>query len=549
MSLFNSNLFQNCSQFQSPKLSLPIQPQSAFIIPKASVPFPQFSPNAYPLSTIHNPINPQQKILRSAYNDNDPDLLMYEPVKKVKLDNTQSRIIEGARGNGNSTHHPIKMTPMALTLEEVFNTSKNNQWDEAEECNLSFISSSSSLEILEEEDNDCMIIEPPVKKVPASEPLAVKDSLFENPFLFNQINTINININKTFNNPLNNINSLMDFQQKLQTFQEFQENKLFSEIKPNITLHSFNSFTSNELYKSKESTRDVSDQDAVKIEEDKPVINKAILNDFDNDLDSNCTGSTGLGLDSRNSSAMESIIEACKGQKEISPFCNFAADVFPEQPVQVKRGRGRPRKGEKVEKKQKPLSKTKKKFQHESKSLLEYNSLNLNLTSKKGNRGLNRLQLLKYQETIPEIEEETKNQGSVDYPELNSQEQRNKFKKNNNQDYTISDENPVSVPIGENHQIVIQPFVASKSTQRRKGPLVPVWNPENEDQEVLRNYLEELSKVIESPVTNQERAFKLLKSFSMNIEAVLEVVREDVPLYKEHFKVKWNKFRGCRLGY
>ena len=172
----------------------------------------------------------------------------------------------------------------------------------------------------------------------------------------------------------------------------------------------------------------------------------------------------------------------------------------------------------------------------------------LNVNKNPTNRGLNKLQLLRYQDTLIEEdddeEEVIQKVGISPFGDAEIQENESC-----DRDQSVSNgetEDDVNALIDFDGQATIPAF---KDTQnRRRRVLNPVWNPEKENQSELEIYLHQISEVIEFPVTNQEKAFKLLKSFNMNIESLLEVVREDVPLYRDLFRVKANKYRGCRIN-
>jgi len=69
------------------------------------------------------------------------------------------------------------------------------------------------------------------------------------------------------------------------------------------------------------------------------------------------------------------------------------------------------------------------------------------------------------------------------------------------------------------------------------------WTPSNLNREELEHYFQQLSELIEFPVTDQEKGLKLLKTFGMNMTAAIEAVRENKPFYSELFRVKVKRVR------
>lgn len=565
----------------------------------------QFHPQGLPNSISDLfPGNPKLKGLTSPPTQHITETITYEPVKKVKPSPQPAKIVQ--EPNNIQTEKPTSHL-VTLTVEEVFNSHKNAsgqakhaffQEDEDEESvELSFLSSTGSEDLhfeehdlnlnkpIEEEDSDCIVINPPASKKLESktvhEPLVVQDQVFATykPLLpttythktyTNDLNKYNPNVYKQSVefNFLTRLNNIVPVQQA--NIQPLYQNKpltldYFTTFQPLPA----NVFPQNVPKEFIFGSREPAKLPTFHEDGNKNLLGKRpnqwdgrnegiiTLSDSENDVDSNDTGSTSLGLESRNLSALEALMSE-KVQKESSPFDESYNNIFDDEKPQVKRGRGRPRKGEIVDKKEKKtnrpnkpkptesLKKTnlvlKKEKSNNSASL----NVNKNLMDKKANRGLNKLQLLRYQDSVIEEEEEVIRKVAIspfNDGDLHEHESCDREQSISSEEL----EDDVNALIDPEGQATLPPFNRANPNGRRRV-LNPVWNPETENQEELEVYLAQISEVIEFPVTNQEKAFKLLKSFNMNIESLLEVVQEDVPLYRELFRVKANKLRGCRIN-
>ena len=593
----SSTLFQNSQVSHSLNFAYPINKPIPNLLRNKVLQFhPQGLPNS--ISDLFPP-NAKVKLLKSPPTQQIPETITYEPVKKVKpspqaTEQVQEQTIIQTEKSSSKF--------VTLTVEDVWCRPKNASGDskhaffgaeeDEESVELSFLSSNESdnhnfeeydLNLnkpIEEEDNDCIVISPPASKKIESqavhEPLVVQDQVFANfkPLIANTLATKNYTNDLKYNtqtlkqsvefNFLGHYNNVVPIPRaKVQPIQQptYQTKPLTLDYFTTFQPLSANIFPQNNVPKefifgSREPAKIPSYHE----EENKNLLGKRpnqwdgrndgviTLSDSENDVDSNDTGSTSLGLESRNLSALETLTSE-KIQKELSPF---NGSIFDDEKLQVKRGRGRPRKGEIVDKKDKKTNRSSNKPKPTNlvlKKQKSNNSANLDVNKNPTNRGLNKLQVLRYQTTLieedGEEEEVIQKVGISPFGDAEIQENESC-----DRDQSVSNgetEDDVNVLIDFDGQATIPPF--SKDTQnRRRRVLNPVWNPEKEDQSELEVYLHQISEVIEFPVTNQEKAFKLLKSFNMNIESLLEVVKEDVPLYRDLFRVKANKFRGCRIN-
>jgi len=561
----------------------------------------QFHPQGLPHSISDLfPGNPKLCVLTSPSNHQIAETITYEPVKKVKPSPQPAKIIQEPDHiqTEKSTSHLV-----TLTVEEVFSRPAGAsgqakhaffQEDEDEESvELSFLSSPESEDLqfeendlnlnkpIEQEDSDCIVINPPASKKLESrlvqQPLVVQDQVFATykPLLpttythknyTNDLNKYNPNIlkqNVEFNF-LNRLTDIVPVQQA--TIQPLYPNKpltldyftTFQPLSANVYPQNLPKefyFGSREPAKLTTFQDDVNKNSHGKRPNQWDGRNEGIitLSDSENDVDSNDTGSTSLGLESRNLSALETYLGE-KIQKESSPYDGLYNTIFDDEKPQVKRGRGRPRKGEIVDKKDKKTNKPKPTESIKKNLVLKKeksnNSASLNVNknplNQKANRGLNKLQLLRYQDSVIEEEEEViKNFGISPFNDADTQEHESCDRERSISSEEVDDD--VNALIDPEGHATLPPFNRENPNGRRRV-LNPVWNPAVENQEELEVYLAQISEIIEFPVTNQEKAFKLLKSFNMNMESLLEVVKEDVPLYRELFRVKANKLRGCRIN-
>jgi len=223
----------------------------------------------------------------------------------------------------------------------------------------------------------------------------------------------------------------------------------------------------------------------------------------------------------------QSLIGENKSQKAASPLYSVNGDLYEEDKLQQKTQKKEA--GQKKQRKQKKekASKGKGKKGRSAHLQLDNNPGHLNVE-----QGDYTLQGLRYQQvTLSEDSYLAKKFADVDSLQVN----RNISRASTDVDSIMSEDNFNSICPS---LLAVIPSLNSQSNRRRVPALVPVWTPENIQEAKIEEFLQNLAEIIENPVTNQERALKLLKSCNMNAQAALEAVEENIPMYRELFKIK-----------
>jgi len=71
---------------------------------------------------------------------------------------------------------------------------------------------------------------------------------------------------------------------------------------------------------------------------------------------------------------------------------------------------------------------------------------------------------------------------------------------------------------------------------KRKN-LKQVWNPETIDRKTLEAFFEDLSKILRRKISCEQTAIELLKSFNMNVENALAVIKRNKSQYQNLFNI------------
>jgi len=527
------------------------------------------------------PMNGQISHEKSAKNqkvkhsiDNDDDLSVFGPSKKLKVkcekDFSSSERLTATRASQNSS------SVVKLTVAEVFGepikpakSTKINFFDDDDQnddSSLSFISSSySSLDQIEEEPVDIKQKEqekdfepvylknrfssPLEEEVPhqrVTEPLVVRDNVlnsFKNKECINSDDDVFIPphvLNYPRLLPLTHYHTLQssNLLQNIQAFRNidlinqlgvsglnqllgYNQQSFYPQYNVNMNMiHHPQMFMANyeeELIRMEQNKLINQDRNMMRFEH--------VKNEDGYDSDSQATKSTSLEQENPSS---EDILNLNVGKypKTSSPFSNLSEvddleKISPKLPrslsVQEPKKQGKKETG-------KAAKKDVNKSQNNKKKRGENLKLDLHPQQLKVERRLNKLQLLRYQQG--EIEEEA--------PLFQvTEEQKEK---------QVLDEEAAYLEQLLQCQAVVPPFNLDEPTRRRRT-ITLRWNPENMSTEDVNEYIQRLSQIIESPITDQEGALKLLRSHNMDVNRVIEVVQGDVVFYKELFRLKVKRSR------
>jgi len=74
------------------------------------------------------------------------------------------------------------------------------------------------------------------------------------------------------------------------------------------------------------------------------------------------------------------------------------------------------------------------------------------------------------------------------------------------------------------------------NTRRSSRILKPVWRPDLKDEKKFVKDMERVEKSLGEKITNQEKAVKLLLSFGMDIETVVNEIEKNKIFYRNYFK-------------
>jgi len=502
-----------------------------------------------------------QKVKHSI--DNDDDLSMFDPIKKLKVkcekDFSSSERLTATRVYQNSS------SVVKLTVAEVFGepvkpakSTKINFFDDDDQnddSSLSFISSSySSLDQIEEEPVDTKKKEqekdfgtaylknqfssPLEEEVPhrgVTEPLVVRDNVLNSFKNKECINSDDVFIPPHVLNyqqllPLTHYHTLQS-SNLLQNIQAFRNIDLINQLgfnqllgynqqsfypQYNMMNHHLGHHHQNNIY-----------EELLRLEQNK-LVNQSgntmrVKNEDGYDSDSQATKSTSLEQENPSS---EDILSGVKYPKTSSPFSNLSEVDDLEKTLKLPRSLSVQETKKQSKKESSVGGKAKKdinKVQNNKKKRSENLKLDLNPQQLKVERRLNRLQLLRYQQG--EIEEEA--------PVFQIPEETNIKVINEEAEYL---EQLLQC------QAVIPAFNLDEPLRRRST--IPLrWNPQDMSTEDVNDYIQRLSEIIQSPITDQEGALKLLRSNGMDVKRVVETVQEDIAFYKELFRLKVKRSR------
>ena len=502
--------------------------------------------------------NRTYKPIQITLKHEDPELIFCEPVKKVKFAQSQPKLINLLK----SAKKEMQQKPSKLTVEMVFETPSkatktqpNNLFDDDahEDSSLSFISSCSSLDNIEAIDEEVMevhdkanveytLINDSQKKTTEAmiEPLVVKDSfagqlnylntgnyitpnMMNYPMMIPYSQYTNTNQFMTYNDTLNKISNINQYaQSNLNNYQSIQTIMNFQQIHACDFIKDPTNFLLEE--------REISDHINNKFEN---IRAKAVdLEEDGYDSDSHATRSTGL--------------EPNQDGKSASPQYSIGEDIPVEEKIQIisceqikKKKRGRKPKTSILRGDNETDGNIKAKKGRALNLDIDINPKHL-----KVERRLNKLQLLRYQQEASEGEFEEYMKKATDM--LPISRNNSLFNETNDSQSTTTNEGKVDmidsqITPFENTLATIPPFTLEPS--RRRINLTPVWTPEDLNGEELENYLQQLGQIVEFPVTDQEKALKILKTFGMNIVVTLEAVRENKAIYSDLLKVRVKRLR------
>jgi len=498
-----------------------------------------------------------QKVKHSI--DNDDDLSMFEPIKKLKVkcekDFCSSERLTATRTYKNSS------SVVKLTVAEVFGepvkpvkSTKVNFFDDDDQnddSSLSFISSSySSLDQIEEEPVDPkrngqekdfepvylnnQFSSPLKEEVPhqgVTEPLVVRDNV-----LSSFKNKECINSDDVFIPP-----HVLNYQQLLPLthYHTLQSSNLLQNIQAFRNIDLINQFSFNQLLGYNQQSfypqynmmshhhQNNIYEELLRLEQNKLVIQSRnamrVKNEDGYDSDSQATKSTSLEQENPSS---EDILNGGKYPKTSSPFSNMSEADDLEKTLRLTRSLSVQETKNEGKKESSLAGKPKKeinKTQNNKKKRGENLKLDLQPQQLKVERRLNKLQLLRYQQG--EIEEEV--------PLFQIPEETN---------HKVINEEAEYLEQLLQCQAFIPPFNLDEPL-RRRSTITLRWNPQDMPTEDINDYIQRLSDTIQSPITDQEGALKLLRSHKMDVKRVIEIVQEDIAFYKELFRMKVKRCR------
>jgi len=572
--LRSQGLFSSHTAFQKPKPFLDSQSISAI------------NSSLLARNYISNSLNRKFDSRPFAPKDEGSELLKDEPIKKVKLNPCQSQQLL-KRANESETKELNFIKPTKLTIEEVFNPQtekdapklidKHNFFenDYNEGSSLSFISLGSSLDDLEEvekrpkaeETNDFMIIEEREEDhKPQSHngvSLVMKDNMFHSleqidlmnqTSFFNPLNHYQDVLFKQYNNTFHTSHLFQDIQtienikmQELIWNQRLAGGDIYSDnCEPNPAKNSLQfpnnlhqyiasqfinespALTTMNNYAEIHQVFNLLQQNAKNFNNAENILNYKAKNVFeeDYDSDSNATKSTTAGGD---------VLNGCKSQKSSSPLSCINEEMNEEKYLEVKfeeqklaklkanERRGRPKKDKTLE----PAFKEKRKRPLNLK-------IDLNPQHLKVERRLNKLQLLRYQKEGLEGDK-------INFPDVQETLDQK-------EDFPIERSGMNELKYSEENSAAIIPAFNLERPKRRIE-LKSRWNPEAFCRVEFSSYLDKLGEILEFQITNEETALSLLKANGMNVSMTLKVVKENILVYKEAFKIKIKRGRKRGMGF
>jgi hypothetical protein len=467
--------------------------------------------------------------------DNDESLFTLEPSKKLKV-SCEKGFFSAERLTAKRPNQPHSSV-VKLTVAEVFDepvklckSGKINFFDDDDQnddSSLSFISSSfSSLDHIEEEHVD-------VKRKGSdfeldhhfklssnervTEPLVVRDNVlnsFKNKECINPddifIPAHMIDYSRLL--PLTHYHTLQSSASLLQNLQAFRNIDLINQFGIGMPPQLFAYNQQQSFYP--QYPVQMIHEELLRLEQNKMNVQgrfENVKNEEGYDSDSQATKSTCIeGMD---------ILNVGKYPKtSSSPFSNLSeVDEMEKNKPEIKKAKNNKKEVGK------PKKEANKSSQPNKKKRGENLKLDINPQQLKVERRLNRLQLLRYQQG--EVEEEA--------PLFPVEEKKN----------VVESEDLLDLEQLLQCQADIPPFALEEQPVRRRRNITLRWNPEVVSTENVDDYIQRLSEVIQTPVTDQEGALKLLKSHHMNVNRVMEVVQEDIAFYKELFRMKVKRCR------
>jgi len=479
--------------------------------------------------------------------DNDESLFTLEPSKKLKV-SCEKEFSSSERLTANR-HHKAHSSVVKLTVAEVFDeqpvkpckSGKLNFFDDDDQnddSSLSFISSSfSSLDHIEEEPVETKRKESgrdfeldhhfkssfyekeEVVHQRVTEPLVVRDNVlnsFKNKECINPddvfIPAHMIDYSRLF--PLTHYHTLQSSASLLQNLQAFRNIDLINQLGIGMPqLFSYNQQQSFYPQYPVINHQQMIHEELFRLEQSKINVRlENVKNEEGYDSDSQATKSTCIeGMD---------ILNGGKILKTSSPFSNLSeVDDMEKNKPEIKKAKDNKKEGSGVGRAKKEANKA---SQNNKKKRGENLKLDINPQQLKVERRLNRLQLLRYQQG--EVEEEA--------PLFPVEEKKN-----------VEPDDLSDLEQLLQCQVEIPSFGLDEQPVRRRRNITLKWNPEVVSTENVDDYIQRLSEAIQSPVTDQEGALKLLRSHNIDVNRVMEVVQEDIAFYRELFRLKVKRSR------
>jgi len=477
----------------------------------------------------------QAQPVRILAKNEDPELILSEPTKKVKPSKDKPVIL--SQPSHNKTQQNI-VESSKLTIDEVFNTpleSKQlNNGSFFDECfdegsSLSFISSHPSIENLDEEianakssNNHVSTLTNKQQMQADVQSLVVKDNGMQRLNYLYQDNMLLNRQNHSMFNPFDQESVFKPFELLRILPVNFPDTKdLICNVPLSIPPNNLSQYIQFNMHNQQllQHSLNLSDKS----------INEFVKNTLDSrapedgyDSDSYATRSTRSGE---------------KSQKGASPLYNGNEYLYEEESKleqQIKK-----QKANKVRKQAKRNNVNKEKKGRPLNLKLDVNPKQL-----KVERRLNRLQLLRYQQEDMEEDEEIKKFGISELlSRANSTVQENKDSQFEASEAKLNENDTQMHEDMIKYSQAVVPQLGETSARGQRVALKSVWNPEHIQEEMLENYFQQLAEVLESQVTDQEAALKLLTTFGMDILLTLETVRGNKELYSEMFRVKVKRLR------
>lgn len=502
---------------------------------------------------------------------NNPALFLYEPVKKVKLDILPA---EKLNSHKESLMMNSQFRTSLGTIDEVFNSpieavqSQKDCPEEKleEELNLSLSGSSSSSDtsedsvsgIFDESDEDGSFFDGQLKEKMTSntsQTLTIENTFFNKKQLARHNDTQNAI--RPFDNELEfaPLNKPLDYTLALkgqstnkELLSNYNAHKLSREIffsPSEKTSHNIENLNAKRSFPFDEDVFKAKSANNAKtyVRTNSKKVETIVISECEDegDSDSNLTGSTGLGLDSRNPSVLEG-----SSDKARAKFSFMGENMF--ETIETK------------ERAKKVIIKERKEKEKKLNDLKHKAERNRDFRQKPDFKGfsdpwnperrLNKLQVLKRKQDLGNEDEEMINKHTFleDSNQKTNFNSKSKPRKQKSKEYEESEEededDEFTVSIGREYQAVILPFALHKA-KRRQRKVVPVWNPELVETDDLQKYTNKLAKVVDEPIISEEKAINILKMFDMNPSATLEDVKQNITSYKTMLQVKIRKHRRC----